>query len=630
MYTTKAIFAVILALVMVAIPLAITEQADAAGDDYDKLTFVVDGQGYETLFAAIDSIQTSGTVTVQVSEEGTGAADAAGATIPEGKDVTLDLNGCTVALTKTITVQGTLTIEDSSLQDGYVPQVSDDYKTVSYVAGELANVNSSKISDAVTITINNGGHVIHNSGTISSATNYTVAVYGNNSANIDGTITSVLDVYGGYQVGTEGGPGLFGDGATLNVYDGVIVGTGNSAIAGNGTVSGTMDNGGTVINIYDGTFIGLMADSFRDSGYSANVIYQPQNGILNIFGGTFFADRGTVIVVRAGQVNIEGGEFISTGIDGDAHDGTGYVGDSKYSVQPATVVYELASDYPGLKGDAPNEVNISSGTFTSDDSISTIQVIRNPESLDMDVEINISGGVFSSDVSDFVIEGYKQVGSIVGPISTEGAIDSDNTSVTVDSNTDAVIIPVDGDVSNATVSATVTVSDGSKVSMVYQGGLTTVGLAMSASQVTVENFPNVSTDNLLTVYELNVTGGITQGSFDLTVTIDVVIPDGMVLSSAWVVYYGDNDVIESYRATVDGSSVTFTTNHTSTYAFYGELVEEQTPLPPVWDDDDDYVPPVYVPEQDLGSDDTVTIVACAAAAVVAAIMAVFLIVERKH
>ena len=614
---------------MVAIPLAITEQADAAGDDYDKLTFVVDGQGYETLSAAIDSIQTSGTVTVQVSEEGTGTADAAGAMIPEGKDVTLDLNGCTVALTKTITVQGTLTIEDSSLQDGYVPQVSDDYKTVSYVAGELTNVNSSK-TDAVTITINNGGHVIHNSGTISSATNYTVAVYGNNSVSIDGTITSVLDVYGGYQVGTEGGPGLFGDGATLNVYDGVIVGTGNSAIAGNGTVSGTMDNGGTVINIYDGTFIGLMADSFRDSGYSANVIYQPQNGLLNIYGGMFFADRGTVIIVRAGQVNIEGGEFISTGIDGDAHDGTGYVGDSKYSVQPATVVYELASDYSGLEGDISNEVNISGGTFTSDDSISTIQLIRNPENLEMDVDINISGGVFSSDVSDFVIEGYKQVGSIVGPISTEGAIDSDNTSVTVDSNTDAVIIPVDGDVSNATVSATVTVSDGSKVSMVYQGGLTTVGLAMSASQVTVENFPNVSTDDLLTVYELNVTGGITQGSFDLTVTIDVVIPDGMVLSSAWVVYYGDNDVIESYRATVDGSSVTFTTNHTSTYAFYGEIVEEQTPLPPVWDDDDDYVPPVYVPEQDSGNDDTVTIVACAAAAVVAAIMAVFLIVERKR
>ena len=53
-------------------------------------------------------------------------------------------------------------------------------------------------------------------------------------------------------------------------------------------------------------------------------------------------------------------------------------------------------------------------------------------------------------------------------------------------------------------------------------------------------------------------------------------------------------------------------------------------VPPIWDDDDDYVPPVYVPEQDSSDDDTVTIVACAAAAVVAAILAVFLIVERKH
>ena len=245
-------------------------------------------------------------------------------------------------------------------------------------------------------------------------------------------------------------------------------------------------------------------------------------------------------------------------------------------------------------------------------------------------DITITGGTFSSDVSKYVSEGYQQVGSIVGPISTETPITPSNPDVVVDSETNTVIIPVDNDVSNATVSATVTVSDGSKVSMVYQGGLTAVGLAMSASQVTVENLPNVSTENLLTVYELNVTGGITQGSFDLTVTIDVVIPDGMVLSNAWVVYYGDNDVTESYRATVDGSSVTFTTNHTSTYAFYGEIVEEQTPLPPVWDDDDDYVPPVYVPEQDSGSDDTVTIVACAAAVVVAAIMAVFLIVERKH
>ena len=58
--------------------------------------------------------------------------------------------------------------------------------------------------------------------------------------------------------------------------------------------------------------------------------------------------------------------------------------------------------------------------------------------------------------------------------------------------------------------------------------------------------------------------------------------------------------------------------------------DSQLPYPPIWDDDDDYVPPVYVPSQTNDDDDTVKIVACAAAAVVAAILAVFLIVERKH
>ena len=57
--------------------------------------------------------------------------------------------------------------------------------------------------------------------------------------------------------------------------------------------------------------------------------------------------------------------------------------------------------------------------------------------------------------------------------------------------------------------------------------------------------------------------------------------------------------------------------------------DSQLPYPPIWDDDD-YVPPVYVPSQTNDDDDTVKIVACAAAAVVAAILAVFLIVERKH
>ena len=49
------------------------------------------------------------------------------------------------------------------------------------------------------------------------------------------------------------------------------------------------------------------------------------------------------------------------------------------------------------------------------------------------------------------------------------------------------------------------------------------------------------------------------------------------------------------------------------------------------DDDEDYIPPVYVVQDSgSGSDDTVTVVACGAAAVVAALMAAFLILDRKR
>lgn len=56
-----------------------------------------------------------------------------------------------------------------------------------------------------------------------------------------------------------------------------------------------------------------------------------------------------------------------------------------------------------------------------------------------------------------------------------------------------------------------------------------------------------------------------------------------------------------------------------------------SPLPPIdWDNDDDYVPIPPIVYDDSGDDDTVTIVACAAAAVVAALIAVYLIIDRKH
>lgn len=49
-----------------------------------------------------------------------------------------------------------------------------------------------------------------------------------------------------------------------------------------------------------------------------------------------------------------------------------------------------------------------------------------------------------------------------------------------------------------------------------------------------------------------------------------------------------------------------------------------------WDDDDEYIPPIVTVQPEESGDDTSVIVACAAAAVVAALIAVYLIIDRKH
>ena len=192
-----------------------------------------------------------------------------------------------------------------------------------------------------------------------------------------------------------------------------------------------------------------------------------------------------------------------------------------------------------------------------------------------------------------------------------------------------MIVNVDEEVSDATVSATVTTSADSKVSMVYNGDLNTKGLSMSATEVSDEDVPEeVDRNNMLKAFDLNVNRGddITT-TFNLSVTISVDIPEGMVLSNAWVVYYGE-DKTERYDATINRSEITFSTNHTSPYVFYGEYeVDANGSGTGTWDDDEDLPP--FIPTQPAEDDNTVIIVACAAAAAVAAIMAVFLIIDRK-
>ena len=247
----------------------------------------------------------------------------------------------------------------------------------------------------------------------------------------------------------------------------------------------------------------------------------------------------------------------------------------------------------------------------------------------LDPDISITGGTFSSDVSAYVAEGHKQVGNVVGKI--QDTVDTSKPAVSVESDSNSVVVAVESAVSNATVGATVnasgSTSETAKVEMSYNGSLTTGGIAMSATVVAPEEVPVENIGNPVTVYDLVVDRGDNKSSYTLTVTVTLDIPAGMTLSGAYVMFYDDDGKSERYTPEVDGATVTFTTTHNTYYAVYGDVVEAGSGSQPSWDDDEDLPP--FIPTQPAEDDDTVTIVACAAAAAVAAIMAVFLIIDRK-
>lgn len=303
-------------------------------------------------------------------------------TIAAEKDITIDLAGHTLTTDKVITVNGKLTIEDSTATND--PVISPDYEDITYSAGAIKNKNPSRDIDAVVIEVRDGGSLVHNSGTLESVKNYTVAVYGQTSAEKhSAVINSTATVNGGYQIGQEGGPAVFGNGAVLNVTGGVIVGRDNSAVAGNGTVKADKDFGGTTINISGGTLIGHITTT----DYIANGIYHPQAGQLNITGGTIYADGGVGVLVRAGSVNITGGEIISTGTN------EGFVGDNTKTKIPCSgIVFDEASAYPGLVD--TDQISISGNTAINSEYNSCVKVVSK-DSAEQSDRISVTGGTFS-------------------------------------------------------------------------------------------------------------------------------------------------------------------------------------------------------------------------------------------
>ena len=298
--------------------------------------------------------------------------------IPKLSDVTLDLNGKTFNAGEKLISQGNLTIIDSTAMSE--PMVSADYETVTY--------NSGKIEVSVAAYAAFGGTVTLKSGSIVSTY---LGAYVQGDTTGATTIPSTFNIEGGYIEAKEFAATTQGNGATLNISGGVLVAKDNAVVAGNGTVSGGKDMGGTAINISGGTMIGRITSP----GYIACGVYHPQQGTLNISGGTIYADGGVGILMRAGVANITGGNIIATGTD------AGKVGDSTIIQNCYGIIYDENSDYPGMN--ASDAVTVSGdANVTADAGSEAIHVIQS-ETASED-RVVVKGGSFSSSFAEFVDE----------------------------------------------------------------------------------------------------------------------------------------------------------------------------------------------------------------------------------
>ena len=199
---------------------------------------------YEQLKNAIENASDGAKIVLEGDITGT-------VIIPEGKNITLDLNGCTITATGTAVYnKGKLTVTDSK-GTGKIVSTGN--------VGIAVGSNSSTTIDSVTITGQEGAVI----------TSYAV-------------------------------------GATITINDGTFTAIDNAVVSGNGKARPGDPN---EITINGGTFNG----GITTPGYVACGIYSPWQDEITVNGGTFNITNGAGIVARAGSVTVIGGTFNTTG-----------------------------------------------------------------------------------------------------------------------------------------------------------------------------------------------------------------------------------------------------------------------------------------------------------------------------
>lgn len=193
-----------------------------------------------------------------------------------------------------------------------------------------------------TVSANNGGEVVIDGATVVSTTSNGMSAVGSGSK---------VTINSGEVRAQEYGL-LVIDSGDAEINGGTLKGVDNFALGGNGSPG----RGGSNVTINGGVFEGHITSN----GYMATAIYWPNEGTLDINGGTIVTD-GAGIVQRGGTVNI-GSNVVIMPSNNPINLEVGKAGDSRVVVGRYAVVFDKHSNYPAHENMA---LNIAEGAQLS-------------------------------------------------------------------------------------------------------------------------------------------------------------------------------------------------------------------------------------------------------------------------
>ena len=581
---------IIVTLAMTSFP---ATESEASGTD----VATVNGIAYPTLTEAIGAAADGNTV-VLINDT---AVDTA---INVTNSITLDLNGHTI--TNNISADRLFNVTASS----FVVNGTDEGSSMIISESNTGSYGFIKVADTSIITVDGGTYI---GDTDDGAF---IKIFSNDELDASGSTIILNDV-----TMTSNGRFISTDTLSTNASTPTLVVTGGTYTT-DGMAFGTDTLYLSPLTFTDVTVTTGTGPCIEVCGSAAtftDCIFKVTGSNSNGYGTT------AVAVSWMGTATIESGTYTSTGYGAYVYSSGGTITINGGTIRGDTAAIRADID----SGEYPTAT--ASVIVTGGYTVGEWQTNGNENAT-----LTAMGGRHTHDVSEYLADGYILVGNYVTEegYNAGNAVSESNPDVSVGSDGDNVTVIIEEDITDVTVTATVNASGtgtetdiaDSQVTMTYNGSVETGGLTFTATRVDASTESMISVDNLVGLFDIDVEGA--SDDFMITVTIQVDIPSGYHMTEVWVVYYPDDEtepVVQS--ASTDGSSITFTADHCSTWGFYAEIVQD----PVIWeDDDDDYVPIPPVVYDDSGDDDTTTIVACAAAAVVAALIAAYLIIDRRQ